>query len=122
MFQFGSPAPPLAPTGGFNFTSPNTSSSTPFRPSVEPAAPAPAPQGGFNFSASASIPGAFSFGATAAPNPSYSFGNSTSVAPSGFGMLGSSPQVQAQPSMFSIGSGTSAPKGRTIAKARRTRR
>jgi hypothetical protein len=50
----------------------------------------------------------------------FAFGGGQSGVNTSFGGISSPPQPGGQ-AMFSIGSGTGTPKGRTIAKARRTR-
>ena len=102
-----------------------------------PAAPQAASQGGFNFGAAAASPPSFAFGSAASapssggsqpavPSGGFAFGGSQQPPPT-FGasnLMPQTPQQQQNPgNMFSIGAGPAQPpKGRTIARARRTRR
>ena len=92
--------------------------------------PSQSSQGGFNFGAAAASPPSFAFGsAPAAPSSGaapaaggFAFGGSQQATPT-FGAMPQTPQQQQQSNMFNIGAGPAQPpKGRTIARARRTRR
>ena len=95
--------------------------------------PSQSSQGGFNFGAAAASPPSFAFGsAPAAPSSGaapaaggFGFGGSQQATPT-FGAMPQTPQQQQQQqqsNMFNIGAGPAQPpKGRTIARARRTRR
>ena len=152
VFTFGSGASNTSSpaTGVFQFGASASATSAPV-PNAVPsfgqasslpsfgAAPAnnPQTQGGFNFGSAAANPTSFSFGSNAPSAPSFGVAPDQNKAPGGFNFGTTSPgmqnqfMTQSQPppvqqpggSMFSIGTGsTQPPKGRTIARARRTRR
>jgi len=110
---FGQPAPP---------------------PSYGASNPSQGSQGGFNFGAAAASPPSFAFGsasqpstgsaAPSVPSGGFNFGGSQQAPPTFGAMQPQTPQQQQNAgNMFSIGAGPAQPpKGRTIARARRTRR
>ena len=124
VFQFGT-APTAGTAAPFGVQSSSTSAPAAFGTASTTFGSATS---GAGFGSSAPAPGGFNFGGAAGLSSSstFTFGASSPAPNAGFPFGGGAPSPTfgspAQPSMFSIGSGSTAPKGRTIARARRTKR